>query len=73
MPEIKKTTSFSFNPDAINAHIRLLQSTADRLSQTKMATLSTSEIMQLAMELASVNGQIKAFNAILNNQLKEVA
>ena len=72
MPEITQTAPLSLDPAALNAHISTLQTLSDQLSQTKMAKLSSSEMMRLAMQIASVNGQIKAFNTILKNQLQEV-
>lgn len=71
MPEITKTAPLSLDPAALNARISTLQTLSDQLSKTKMVDLSTAQMMQLAMQIASVNGQIKAFNTILQNQLEE--
>lgn len=54
---------------AITDHLSTLQTLQTKLKATQLATLSTAEMLKLVSELSTINGQIKAFNAILNNQL----
>ncbi len=54
---------------AITNHLSTLQTLQTKLKATQLASLSTAEMLKLVSELATINGQIKAFNAILNNQL----
>ena len=71
MPNTNQNASLFLDKNAVHAHIETLQQTAERLSKIKMVELSTSQMMQIAMQLASVNGQIKAFNTMLQAKIGE--
>lgn len=60
-------TSIDFQ--AIQSNLSTLITLQTKLKSTILSSLSTAELIKLVADLSEINGKIKAFNSILNNQL----